>query len=117
MMSARKHGLSVFLLCLMSCGGVSTLWAQQSPAPVPVPAPADSAEQAAAWGWALLERALNALALFNEDAARSALEELAATYPEHPASAISAEALATLQARATSGQTGSKNWGPNGEER
>lgn len=121
-MIARRHVLAVFLVCLMSVGGMSTLWAQQTPAP---PKPAsdglngsdDRADvQAAPEGWALLERALNALARLDEDGARSALEALARAYPDHPATAISVEALAALQARAARADARSDDLGPDGQE-
>ena len=113
-----KHNICIFA-CLISFWSIDSASAQQSTAETTVAATSagEPDAQHAAQGWALLERALNALATFNEDAARNALEELAAAYPGHPATVISAETLATLQARARRGETGSKNWGPNGEEK
>ena len=53
----------------------------------------DSGDQEA---WKLLERAIDALAVGDEQAAKRYLEKLHAEYPDHPAAKASANALETL---------------------
>jgi hypothetical protein len=52
-------------------------------------------------GWNLLSRATEQLARGNKRSARGLLEQLAADYPDHPATAVSADALAILTSART----------------
>lgn len=110
-----KRSFCIFV-CLVSFMAPGALSAQEAPVEASAAAPTPTANQDAPEGWAILERALDALAESDEKTARSALEELAAQYPEHPASRLSADALATLQARALQKPKASHHIGRNGEE-
>lgn len=131
-MSVLRRIIFCLVFGSISFLGAGTLWAQTTPSPgEPAEKSAQTAresmerglaeggDQGARAGWVLFERALDALVNHNDDKAQDALEELARTYPKHPATAISSAARSTLQARAKRKreQMASGRLGPNGEEK
>lgn len=110
MHTMTRRCCSLLIVCVLSFVAAGAAGQEDPSAPPPPPPAIDEAERGESaadtsddavdpTGWTLLEGAIDELARGNREAARRLLEELAARYPNHPATEVSAQGLAYLQTR------------------